>query len=437
MNNTFIIAKREFLESVQTKTFLVGTLLGPLLIAGFLALEILVLTRLGGGTHEVVIIDQTTNSLGDQVALVLPDIGRNMPVGRPMTFKTTVISMPADLRHVRDSLDDQVLADSLGGYLVIPAGVLNGETANYYGRNATNESLVGNLRAALQRTVQSTRLSDAGIDPVKVGPALQPVRLHAEKTGKRGMRGSAEAGRILGFMMGFAIYLVIALYGASIMNGVLEEKRDKIVEVIVSSVRARELMIGKVLGIAGSGLLQMLVWVLSVALVLTYASAIATFLHLDPDKAAVLTGFTSNLPRVPLSVGVIFLMFFAGGFFIYSTIYATIGSVATTNQEAQQLVFPAIMPLVFGFLMANTALVNPDAPMAIAGSLIPFTSPMVMPIRASVGSASYLQVALSFALLLLTGFLMLWLAAKIYRIGIFATGKRPTLKELGRWIKAA
>jgi ABC-2 type transport system permease protein len=263
------------------------------------------------------------------------------------------------------------------------------------------------------------------------------VRLHAEKTGKRGMQGSAQAGRVLGFLMGFAIYLVIALYGASIMNGVLEEKRDKIVEVIVSSVRARELMIGKVTGIAGSGLLQMLVWVLCVALVLTYASSIAAILHLSPEKTAALTSITNNLPRVPLSVGLIFLLFFTGGFFIYSTIYATIGSIATTNQEAQQLVFPAIMPLVFGFLMANTALVNPDASMAVAGSLIPFTSPMVMPIRASVGSADYLQVALSFALLVITSFLMLWLAAKIYRIGIFATGKKPTMKELARWIRTA
>jgi len=437
MSNILVVAKREFLESVQTKTFLIGTLLGPLLIAAFIALEVVVLTRIGGGSHSVVVIDETSNALGSQVAQVLPELGRNMPVGRPMEFKVSVISRPANAQKVSDSLDARVLADSLDGYLVIPAGVLQGETATYYGQNATNESLVGNLRAALQRTVQSTRLVAAGIDPQKVGPALQPVKLHAEKTGKRGMQGSAQAGRVLGFLMGFAIYLVIALYGASIMNGVLEEKRDKIVEVIVSSVRARDLMIGKVTGIAASGLLQMLVWVVCVALVLTYASSIAAILHLGPQKTAALMSITNNLPRVPLSVGLIFLLFFTGGFFIYSTIYATIGSIATTNQEAQQLVFPAIMPLIFGFLMANTALVNPDASMAVAGSLIPFTSPMVMPIRASVGSADYLQVALSFALLVITSFLMLWLAAKIYRIGIFATGKKPTMKELARWIRTA
>ena len=437
MSKIGIIAKREFMESVQTKTFLVGTLLGPLLIAGFIALQVVILTRIGGGRHSVVVVDQTTEGLGAHVALVLPEIARTVRVGRSMHFETNVIAQPVNLQRVRDSLEARIVDDSLDGYLVLPAGILVGDEANYYGKNATNEVLVGNLRAAVQRTVQSRRLTAAGIDPEKVGPALQPVRLYAEKVGKRGLRGSAEAGRILGFLMGFAIYLVIALYGAAIMNGVLEEKRDKIVEVIVSSVRARELMVGKVLGIAGSGLVQMLVWVTSVALVLAYSSSIAQMLNLNAENAAALMSLTSQLPQVPLSVGLIFVLFFAGGFFIYSTIYATIGSIATTNQEAQQLVFPAIMPLVIGFLMANTALVDPDAPMAVAGSLIPFTSPMVMPIRAAVGSASYLHVGVSFVLLILTSFLMLWLAGKIYRIGIFATGKRPTLKELGRWLRTA
>ena len=196
-------------------------------------------------------------------------------------------------------------------------------------------------------------------------------------------------------------------------------------------------MIGKVLGIGGAGFLQLLVWVVCAGLVIAYAGSIATLFHMSPEKAAVLTGIAKAMPKVPLSVGVIFLVFFMGGFFIYSTVYATIGSIVTTNQEAQQLVFPAIMPLVIGFLMANTALQNPDAGMAVAGSLIPFTSPMVMPIRAVVGSASNLEILLSIVLLLVTGFAMLWLAGKIYRIGIFATGKRPTMKEVGRWIRAA
>ncbi|HEX6558268.1 MAG TPA: ABC transporter permease, partial [Longimicrobiales bacterium] len=165
--------------------------------------------------------------------------------------------------------------------------------------------------------------------------------------------------------------------------------------------------------------------------------SIATLLHMSPEKAQMVKSLVAAVPHVPLSVGVIFLLFFLGGFLIYSTIYATIGSIATTNQEAQQLVFPAVMPLIIGFLMANTALRNADAGMAKAGSIIPFTSPLVMPVRAVLGSASTIEVALSFVLLVVTAFLMLWLAGKIYRIGIFATGKRPSMKEVARWIRTA
>jgi ABC-2 type transport system permease protein len=285
--------------------------------------------------------------------------------------------------------------------------------------------------------VQSTRLTQQGIDPSQVAGALKPVQLEAEKTGGKGVTGSAAGGQMIGFFMAFAIYLVVLLYGAAIMNGVLEEKRDKIVEVIVSSLRARDLMIGKVLGIAGAGMLQMLVWVLAVGLVLAYAGSIATLLNLSPEKAQAFNAVSQMLPKVPLSVGIIFLLFFAGGFFIYSTLYATIGSIATTNQEAQQLVFPAMMPLIIGFFMSMVAVENPDSGMSQAASLIPFTSPLVMPIRAVGGSASTLEIILSLVLLVVTGLAILWLAAKIYRVGIFATGKRPTMSELGRWLRAS
>lgn len=435
MSKTMIIMKREFLEFVQTKTFIIMTLIGPLLIAGFIALEVFILTRGGGGEYTMVIIDQTPQQLGAQIEADLKNA--RGPMGRTATFNITRIDQPANLQAVRDSLDARVTADSMGGYLVLPAGVLAGETVAYYGKNATNEHLKSTLEKTTENVVQTTRLSAEGIDPAKVQGALRPVPFKAEKTTGRGMRGSAVAAQVMAAIMGFAIYLVIVLYGAAIMNGVLEEKRDKIVEVIVSSVRAPQLMIGKVLGIGGAGLVQMTVWAVTAGLAIAYAGTIAAMLNLGPEKAEMVKAMTAAIPKVPLSVGVVFLLFFTGGFLIYSTIYAAIGSIATTNQEAQQLVFPAVMPLIIGFLMANTALGDADSGMAVFGSLFPFTSPLVMPVRAVLGAASTLQVALSFVLLIGSAFLMLWLAGKIYRIGIFATGKRPTMKELARWIRTA
>jgi ABC-2 type transport system permease protein len=429
--------KREFLEFVQTRTFVIATLLGPLLIVGFIALEVFILTRAGGGDYTLAVVDQSEQRIGQQFVGRLAEASRAAPIGKPTNYDPTLIEQPANVRSVIDSLEQRVQADSLHGYLVIPAGILTGEVAHYYGSNATSQTVTNSLRAALQTTVHSTRLEAEGIDPARVGAALAPVRLDAEKTGSKGVRGSAEGSQMIGMFMAFAMYLVVLLYGASIMNGVLEEKRDKIVEVIVSSLRARDLMVGKVIGIAGAGFVQMSIWVITVALVLAYAGSIATILNLTPEKAQAFNAVAGMLPDVPLSVGIIFLVFFAGGFFLYSTLYATIGSIATTNQEAQQLVFPAIMPFMIGFFMSIVAAQSPDTGMAVAGSLIPFTSPLVMPIRAVAGSASVFEISLSLVLLIVTGMLILWLAAKIYRVGIFATGKRPTIAELGRWLRAS
>lgn len=436
MSKTFIIMKREFLEFVQTKTFIVMTLIGPMLIAGFIALEFFILTRGGGGEYTMAIVDQGGDAVGQQMETALHSARGFM--GKTVVFKTARIDQPQNLQAVRDSLDKRVTADSLGGYLVIPAGILTGgEAAHYYGKNATNKDLTATLNKVLEQVVQSARLGKQGIDPSKVAIALQPVELVAEKTSGGGLKGSAGAAQLMAMLMGFAIYLVIALYGAAIMNGVLEEKRDKIVEVIVSSVPAPNMVIGKVLGIGGAGFVQMLVWVACVGLVIAYAGSIAALFHVGPEKAKQITAMVNSLPHVPLSVGLVFLFFFAGGFLIYSTIYATIGSIVTTNQEAQQLVFPAILPLVIGFLMANTALRNADSQTAIIGSYIPFTSPLVMPVRAVLGSASNFDIIVSFALVVVTAFFMMWMSGKVYRVGIFATGTKPSMKEVVRWIRAA
>lgn len=437
MSKVAIIMKREFLEFVQSKMFIIGTVLGPLLIAGFFAVEILIMTRVGGGDYTVAIIDQSTDGIGAKMVAALAASKGERAVGKPVTFHTTLINQPANLKQLRDSLDGRITSDSLGGYVVIPATILAGGEAAYYGQNATNLGVTNRLEQTLERTVQTSRLAAQGIDPAKVGAALQGVSMRAEKIGKRGVRGNAAAGQAIGYFMTFAIYLVTALYGAAIMNAVLEEKRDKIVEVIVSSVKASQMMIGKVLGIGAAGFLQMLVWVFSVGMVLAYAGSISAILHLSPAKAAAFTSIASKLPHVPASVAVLFLLFFMGGFFIYATMYATIGSIATTNQEAQQLVFPAMMPLMLGFFMSFTALQNPDGGVAKLGSLIPFTAPLVMPVRAVAGSASVPEIVLSLAIVLATGLFLLWIAGKIYRIGIFATGKKPSLKEVASWIRTA
>jgi len=326
---------------------------------------------------------------------------------------------------------------TLDGYLWIPGDVMTGAEAEYIGNNATSAPVIGGLRESLQRSVQTIRLGREGIDPQKVASALQPVRIKATKAGEDGESGSAELATVLAFIMGFAIYFMVAIYGAGVMNAVLEEKRDRIVEVIVSSVKAKELMAGKVFGVGAAGLLQMVLWVLTAAVLMKYGASIATLFGMDPEKARGFSSMLSTFPRLPAHVTALFLVFFVGGFFIYSTLYATLGAIATNNQEAQQLVFPVMIPLMAAILMLQPALMNPESGIAIFGSLFPFTAPLIMPARTVVTNVPVWQIAASLSLLIVSVAAVIWIGAKIYRIGIFATGKKPTMAELVRWIRTA
>jgi ABC-2 type transport system permease protein len=256
------------------------------------------------------------------------------------------------------------------------------------------------------------------------------------KTGDEGEVGNPISAVLLSFAMAFSIYIVVIMYGQSIMTSVQEEKRDRIVELIVSSVRARDLLVGKVMGIGAAGVLQMLIWVAAAGLLLTQGALIAGAAGANEQTITAL-GQQGILPSVPLSVGVGFVLYFAGGFFLFATLFAVIGAVVTNAQEAQQFVFPVLMPFILGLFIAMPAAENPNSSVALIGSLVPFTSPMVMPVRMSVAGVDWPQLLLSLVLLYATAFATIWLAAKIYRVAIFATGQKPTARELYRWMKAA
>ena len=280
--------------------------------------------------------------------------------------------------------------------------------------------------------MQSERLSSEGINEARLGTALAPVPMQITKTGV----GNPIAARILATVMAFAIYIVVLMYGQSIMTSVQEEKRDRIVELIVSSVHARDLLVGKVLGIGGAGVLQMMIWVAVAAFFLTYGAQLATMLGANDAVVAALSQ-QAALPKVPLTVGIAFVAFFAGGFLLFATLYALIGAIVTNTQEAQQFVFPVMMPFILGLFIAMQSAENPNSTVALVGSIVPLTSPMVMPVRASVAGINWLQLGVSVVVLYATAALIIWLAAKVYRVAIFATGKKPTMGELLRWMRAA
>ncbi|HEX6309294.1 MAG TPA: ABC transporter permease [Longimicrobiales bacterium] len=428
------IIKREFSQAVTSRSFLIGTVLGPVLIVGILALQIFIVMMSGGGRHRVAIVDGTGRGIADRIAAAAAQRAGAGPsfVAKPVYTFETVEAREEEYDALSAALTRRIMDEELDGFLWIPPAVFGGASVSYDGSNATNSRVTGDLQAAVQRVVQSERLTTEGIDESRLGDALRSVDMVITKTGV----GNPTAARILAFLMAFAIYIVVLMYGQSIMSSVQEEKRDRIVELIVSSVRARDLLIGKVLGIGATGALQMLVWILAAALLLTYGLVLAPALGASEAMVQNIAE-QSALPSLPLSVGILFLVYFVGGFLLFATLFALIGATVTNTQEAQQFVFPVLIPFMIGFFIAMPAAENPNSTIAVVGSLVPFTSPMVMPVRASVSAVPLLQILASALLLFGTAALIIWIAAKIYRVAIFATGQKPTLRELITWTRAA
>lgn len=436
MSRTFAVVKREYTESVRTKTFLFGTLFGPIILLAFIFVPVLLLARTRG-ERDIAVVDASGHTLAPRVALALGAVASSLPKSggdaqriERVSFQTQTITLspggePAD--SVRASLNHRLGTGTLDAYLWLPSDVLNGGRVEYVAKNVTNLGELAEVRSAVQTVVQQDRLAAQGLNPAAVAAAMRPIAFQARKAGQAGPQGTPEAAFVVAYMLGFLVYMVVIMYGNAVLRGVLEEKRDRIVELVLSSIRAEQLMVGKVLGIGAAGLTQVLVWVAFAALLLTRGQAMV----------ARVGASLPTLPHVPLSFAVVFVIFFAGGFLLYSTLYAAMGAIATTDQEAQQMQFPVLLPLIAGILIQQSVIAEPDGPIALWGSLIPLTSPVVMPTRAYLTHVPPAQMALSVALMVAGCFVLIWVAAKIYRIGILSTGKRPSAAELWRWLRTA
>jgi len=423
VSGAWIVTKREFIASVRTRTFLLGTLFGPVLILGLLFLP----AALGGGGGErsIAIVDVPGQGMGEAVAAAL----RIAPPEEERTvFHTEVIRLEEwNEEEVRRELAARVAERTLDGYLWLPGGVMDGDTAVYEGRNATNFAELGEIATAVQRAAQALRLRAVGIDPEALRDVFRPIPFEARKAGERAATGTAASAFFLAYILGFAVYLVVALYGNGVMQGVLEEKKDRIVEVVLSSIRAEQLMLGKILGIGGAGLLQVLIWTVFAALALRFGDTVAAAIGLKLPP----------LPDVPARVAVIFLSFFTAGFLLYASMYAALGAVATSEPETRQLQFPIVLLLVLTFVAVVPILNDPAGRVAVVGSLIPFCSPILMPMRAALTEVPSRELAASLVLLVVTGMAAAWLGARIYGIGVLSTGRRPTMAEVLRWLRMA
>ncbi len=377
-----------------------------------------------GGTREVVVIDGTRTDLGSAVAQQL------IRDSEDLAFAARVVApAPGAADSVRAEMAARTAAGEIDGYVWLPPGLPAGESASYEARHATNMREVRTVRSAVDDAVRQARLRAAGIDPSTLTEALRPTPFVAREVSAEG-HGAAASGEAM-FMTAiiavFVIYFVILLYGNNVLRGVREEKENRVVEIVLSSIRAEQLMAGKVFGIGGACLLQVAIWVAVAAIVAAFGEDIVRAIGGEPP----------TLPNLPLSAAFVYVAFFAGGFFLYASIYAALGSIASSGQDAQNMQFAAMAPLMVAFFMAFGVMNDPESRLAVVASLIPFTSLIVVPLSAILGAIPWTQVVLAAAILALTCWGTLWLAGRIYRVTVLATGQRPSLRRLWRWVRTA
>lgn len=418
MRKVWVVIRREFVERIRTRWFWVMALLGPLFFAAVFVLPTVLASR--GGVRQIVVVDATTGPVGARITHLLND--------SPM-FRAQRVPASGE---VVDSLTTEVEQKRLGGFLIVTDAAADSGKAEYRGSNVSGFATVGALERTIGEVVSAVRLEREGVDPRVVARARIPVRLETKKIAGGKTTGETAAQSFsLAYFMGIILYTAILLYGINVMSSVLEEKTTRIVEVLVSSLRPFQLMLGKVLGVGAVSIFQFLIWGVSARLLFTHRPAFLT--GRDVGEADQIF----QVPHVSGATAAVFITYFLGGFFLYSAMFAAVGAISSSEQEARQAQQPISWLLVLSFVSMFGMLNDPGSAFAITLSLIPFSSPIAMPVRWAAGNLPTYEMALSFGILGVSIVAVTWIAARIYRVGMLMTGKRPNLRELVRWVRAA
>jgi ABC-2 type transport system permease protein len=441
MNKIGLIIWREFITRVRKPSFLIMTILGPVLIVGAI-MSTVFLAMQESGPQNVVVID------------------------RPGLL-TNKLKESEDIRFFYESheMSDSVFKASPYTTMVdVNEKVLENNTVQLFYKDLPSQSVQNYLSAEIEKALEKEKLAVNHVDPEtyqRIKTALQIQLFDIDKGGKRSY-DQVKAG--LGFAFGYLIFIFIFLYGVQVMRGVMEEKQNRIVEVLISSVKPFQLMMGKIIGIAMVGLTQFLLWILISGILGTIGLSLAkdkmakAALDQAPGQVSVQIQQQMGMDHeaakanedaeqmnmmfqiweeLPVTMIVLlFLFYFLGGYLLYSSLFAAIGAAVDSETDTQQFMFPITIPMMIAIFIAQTAVYNPDGPAVFWSSIIPFTAPVVMMIRIATGNAFEhpWHLALSMALLVGTFIFTTWVAGRIYRTGILMYGKKVSWKELGKWL---
>jgi ABC-2 type transport system permease protein len=436
MNKILLVIKREYLTRVRKKSFIVMTIAAPLLLVAF---------------YGIIFYFALNRDIGDSEKRIY--VVDNSGMFAPKLTSKKNIQFVTGTNKAIDKQKEFLESENYYGFLTIP-DTSDKELLSHIKLVAVDQpsiSTVDYIEDQIERVIKENKLTQIGIDE-KVITDINKTRVSistAKATDTGEETSSASASTAIGFSGALLIYLFIFLYGVQVMRGVIEEKTNRIVEVIISSIKPFQLMMGKIVGIALVGLTQFVIWVLLIAILGGGTSGImASQMHLPAEASDALAqsgqhvaANSGNLDFLAALMGfnyvyiiAMFLFYFISGYLFYGALFAAIGSAVDNETDTQQFMFPVTLPLIFAFVLAQSAVVsNPNGPLAFWLSIIPFFAPVVMMVRIPFGVAPW-EVAVSMVSMILGFIFTVWLAGRVYRIGILMYGKKPSYKEIGKWL---
>lgn len=441
MRKFLAIVKREYVQRVRSKMFVLMTIGTPLLMSFFGIVPTIIFGIRAGGPVRIAVVDETGRlyenlykaAIGDAQPAATPDVTalRNSNEGVQSAAAPVnnieLQEVPPDGRSIdviRAELDDRIRQKLINGYLILPPDVLNGERPQFFGGNTVDLFTRRLLQQAVNRAIRDRRLEELNIDAKTINQLSQPAQLQTVRIGASGEERDSGEGFLLVFVVGLVMYLTILLYGQVVLGAIIEEKETRIAEILFSSVRPFTLMIGKLVGVSLVALTQLAIWAIG------FVGLSVVGVHMLASR-----GVSFQIPSVPFTHFLYFGLFFLLGFFIFSTIYAFVGSMVTTPQEGGQLAMPIILLLAIAFYLFLPVSRSPDSSFAFWVSMVPFFAPITMMVRITTQTPPFWEIALSFLLGVGTILLLVWIASRIYRMGMLMYGKKATIGEVIRWVR--
>jgi ABC-2 type transport system permease protein len=435
------VIRREYLQAVRKKMFIVMTFLFPVLMAGAFTVPAIMMSKSLTG-RRIAIIDGTgrlreafthANELPKAPRSAEDAMKRSREMPTPIDTEYVDARASADVdataKPYLDRMATQDKTHKLDGVLVVPQDALAAENSRmkYYSRSATDFIAQERLSSIANRAIQRDRLMGRGLSEAEVNKLTSRVDIDSVQLSRT---GEQKTGGAANFMVGFILAALVLIpsfvYGLEIMRGIIQEKTDRVVEVLISSMTPAQLLVGKILGVALVGLTQVGVWLLMLAALTAFAGAMI--------KAALDINIASLLHAATF---IYFVIFFVLAYLTYVCVYAVAGAVCNSEKEAQQLIAPISMLMMLPWFLMVAIITSPDSSLAVGFSLSPVFGPLTMFVRTLVSEPPAWHVALSIAVSIATICAFFWVTAKIFRVGILSYGKRPTLPELWRWLKVA